>query len=643
MAYTKIFEKPYPDGYKNRPDKTTLVTAEIKNKETETLLAIEAYLEALQIPEKLSELTNDEGFIKNTVSNLANYYLKSETYARTETYTQEEVQALIAAAVSSVAGKLNMEVVDSLPAEGISTTTFYLLPKETAEEKNAYDEYINTDGTTSGWELIGGISTSIDLSNYYSKSETAALVAEKTTQIADDLDSVQAQVDNNTSCLTVNMLNPKLQTTTQNGVTCTNNGDGTFTLDGTASSRTDFNIALLSELEIGKKYKLVGCPSGGSADTYKIMLDRRETWNNGCQDYGNGATFTANYNSTFSIWIRIENGITVSNLVFKPMLTTNLSATYDDFVPYTGDTGKLNGDVAMLMNESLFAADDEEVKELPQVGGKVDLSNYYTKAETAALIDEKLCKITIMTEKEYNEITDKKSIAGLVGIANGALIKKWIDPSRIIESVYLATNNLVIAESYLENADLENNTWGNLICNGQISLYEDNEAIYVPGNTSGIYLSFDLNETNHDCTIYLVSKALQNDTQNRRMIEVCYSTTSNNCPIVAERSGNMQYSIFNNDTNTSNTVTEYCVIALSLSSRATSDKAKFYYNGELAGTKNQSNFGRYAFFGGSNMPNTNCDMAIKYISVVDGIDDQDTVIANMQRLMTAFGIGGAES
>lgn len=173
MSYTPIFTKPYPDGYKNRPNKTTPVTAEIKNKETETLLAIEAYLAALQIPEKLSELTNDEGFIKNTVSNLANYYLKSETYA------QAEVQALIAAAVSSVAGKLNMEVVDSLPVEGISTTTFYLVPKETAQEKNLYDEYINTDGTESGWEIIGAVSTSVDLSDYYKKAEVDTLLANK--------------------------------------------------------------------------------------------------------------------------------------------------------------------------------------------------------------------------------------------------------------------------------------------------------------------------------------------------------------------------------------------------------------------------------------------------------------------------------
>ena len=108
MSYTPIFTKPYADGYKNRPDRSTPVTAEIKNKETETLLAIEAYLAELQIPEKLSELTNDEGFIKNTVTNLANYYLKTETYARTETYTREEVQSLIADAVAKVSGKLNI-------------------------------------------------------------------------------------------------------------------------------------------------------------------------------------------------------------------------------------------------------------------------------------------------------------------------------------------------------------------------------------------------------------------------------------------------------------------------------------------------------------------------------------------------------
>lgn len=178
-TYTPQYTRPYADGYKDRPDESTPEYARFINSRDDALLRIEAFLAALQIPEKLSELVNDEGFVKNTVSNLANYYLKSETYSKTETYTREEVAALIADAVSKVAGKLNISVVDVLPTSDISTTTFYLIPKETAQEKNLYDEYINTDGTVDGWEFIGGVSTSIDLSDYYKKSEVDALLEEK--------------------------------------------------------------------------------------------------------------------------------------------------------------------------------------------------------------------------------------------------------------------------------------------------------------------------------------------------------------------------------------------------------------------------------------------------------------------------------
>lgn len=178
-TYTPQYTRPYENGYVDRPDESTPEYARFINSRDDALIRIEAFLTALNIPTKLSDLVNDEGFINNTVSNLANYYLKSETYARTETYTQSEVQALIADAVSKVSGKLNILVVDALPTSDISTTTFYLVPKETTQEKNLYDEYINTDGTESGWEFIGGVSTSIDLSDYYKKSEVDALLEGK--------------------------------------------------------------------------------------------------------------------------------------------------------------------------------------------------------------------------------------------------------------------------------------------------------------------------------------------------------------------------------------------------------------------------------------------------------------------------------
>ena len=40
-----------------------------------------------------------------------------------------------------------------------------------------------------------------------------------------------------------NLLNSTVQTTTLNGVTCTNNGDGTYTLNGTATKDIVLYIA----------------------------------------------------------------------------------------------------------------------------------------------------------------------------------------------------------------------------------------------------------------------------------------------------------------------------------------------------------------------------------------------------------------
>ena len=138
----------------------------------------------LNKPTKLSDFSNDSGFITNTVNNLTNYYKK------TETYTQAEVDALISAVVT-----IDIEVVQALPTTDISTTTIYLLPKQTAGTDDVYDEYINTTGTSAGWELIG--STQVDLSNYYTKSQTDTLLAAKN-------DDVNLSVVSGKLCITYN-------------------------------------------------------------------------------------------------------------------------------------------------------------------------------------------------------------------------------------------------------------------------------------------------------------------------------------------------------------------------------------------------------------------------------------------------------
>lgn len=78
-------------------------------------------------------------------------------------------------AASAAGGGLQPSVVQELPTQNISTSTIYFVPSSDPSASNYYDEYINLDGTSQGWELIG--TTAIDLTDYYTKGEVDALLA----------------------------------------------------------------------------------------------------------------------------------------------------------------------------------------------------------------------------------------------------------------------------------------------------------------------------------------------------------------------------------------------------------------------------------------------------------------------------------
>ena len=108
------------------------------------------------------------------------------------------------------------------------------------------------------------------------------------------------------------------ETTMTNGITFTNNGDGTITANGTAIKNTYFTI-LSADLELSthKKYLLTGCPSGGSSYTYFVYVDRDGALFN--LDTGNGSIGTpTKSNAVITIFVR--QGLTLNNLVFKPQL-----------------------------------------------------------------------------------------------------------------------------------------------------------------------------------------------------------------------------------------------------------------------------------------------------------------------------------
>ena len=154
-----------------------------------------------------------------------------------------------------------------------------------------------------------------------------------------------------------NLINCTPKTTTINGITMVNNGDGTYIVNGTATD--DFDIALAPyATKQNIYYTLSGCPSGGSNNTY--YLDPRGY----SYDTGSGITIR-NPNQDFSNYIRIviKNGVTVNNLLFKPMF--NEGQTAQPFEPYTGGQPSPNPDYP------------QEVKGVSEISGKIVGKNLF--------------------------------------------------------------------------------------------------------------------------------------------------------------------------------------------------------------------------------------------------------------------------
>lgn len=120
---------------------------------------------AVQPWDNISTLTNDSGFITKAVSDLTNYYTKSETYTKAEV-------------ADYVANFSWFDVVATLPTTDIKTTVIYLLwPVGTWADK--YEEYIYSNNS---WIKIWD--TSIDLSPYFNKnSDTSDAITQGSTHL----------------------------------------------------------------------------------------------------------------------------------------------------------------------------------------------------------------------------------------------------------------------------------------------------------------------------------------------------------------------------------------------------------------------------------------------------------------------------
>ena len=111
-------------------------------------------------------------------------------------------------------------------------------------------------------------------------------------------------------------------TVTVSGVTYTDNGDGTVTVNGTATKDAYFRASKASAedgmfLLPAGTYTLSGCPAGGSASTYMVQLlplDADLQAHSAIEDHGNGKTFTLSEDTLCRMNFLVKSGAKVSGL-----------------------------------------------------------------------------------------------------------------------------------------------------------------------------------------------------------------------------------------------------------------------------------------------------------------------------------------
>lgn len=127
-----------------------------------------------------------------------------------------------------------------------------------------------------------------------------------------------------------NLLKYPYHTTTKtiNGVTFTDNGDGTITANGTATAISSFALIWKNFYLPKGTYTISGSPEGGDVDTGFYAVCGTDTARFAA-DTGNGGTFSIIDDiNDFTFSLRISSGVTVDNIVFRPQLELGNTATY---------------------------------------------------------------------------------------------------------------------------------------------------------------------------------------------------------------------------------------------------------------------------------------------------------------------------
>ncbi len=121
-------------------------------------------------------------------------------------------------------------------------------------------------------------------------------------------------------------------TRTINGITFTDNGDGSITVNGTATATASYILTSRAAQPYNngyfkldpQRFILSGCPEGGSSSNYWLQAAINNQSASAAviiaKDYGESATFELSNTELVQIGIVVNSGVTMDNVTFYPMV-----------------------------------------------------------------------------------------------------------------------------------------------------------------------------------------------------------------------------------------------------------------------------------------------------------------------------------
>jgi hypothetical protein len=204
-------------------------------------------------------------------------------------------------------------------------------------ENSSLGTAANKDATS---VITSGSTDLIEAGAVYSANQTLTTqIATKAdsstvTALANDVDDISDEIaDMNNVLGAKNLLPNNAASQTLDGITYTINSDGSITVSGTASGNTGIVLADSFHLSPNTDYILSGCPSNGATNTYSMFIVDTNDSSFVYYDVGNGITFNSGNHTRFKVIINIIKNVTISNLVFKPMIRP-ASIADNTYVPY---------------------------------------------------------------------------------------------------------------------------------------------------------------------------------------------------------------------------------------------------------------------------------------------------------------------